>query len=541
MKRQKKIRWLVILPPWIIIAVIVLMNLLNYNAFVAVTTNIVNWILQNFAWMFNLISLSMVIVCVITYLSPIRNVRFGGSQAHPMVSYRNYVWIVLCTIMGAGLMLWACAEPMTHLYHPPVNVTEGAKSWQAIQWTMETIFLEWSFTPLAIYALPTILFAFVFYNMKKQFSIGSMLCPLIGDEKTRRIGSFIDMICLFCIATGLASTLGSGVLLVTEGASQISGGLIQANVNSWIICAVAIIATYTISASSGLQRGIKYLSTINAWFYLILGIFVFVFGPTGYILNLCVESLGGYLSDFFRISLWTSTAAGDGWSLWWPQFYWLMSFSWVPLSAVFLGRISRGYTVKETLDVVFIIPSVFTIVWMSIFSGSAIYYELNGRGINAAMEAGGTASATYAVMKCLPFAAVMIPIFLITAYISYVTAADSNTNAIAGLCTEGLTEEDSESPLGLKIFWGVTIGVLCIIMLAAYGIDGMKMLADLGGFPSAFLMILFIASWVKILKNPGKYDVHKEDYYENGQPNKTRRLAVEDEVKKKTKRNEVEK
>lgn len=91
---------------------------------------------------------------------------------------------------------------------------------------------------------------------------------------------------------------------------------------------------------------------------------MFLFGPARYILNLCTESFGAYLSDFFKLSLWTSTAYDDGWSLWWPQFYWLMSFTWVPLSGVFLGRISKGYTVRETLNVVFLIPAVFGVVWM---------------------------------------------------------------------------------------------------------------------------------------------------------------------------------
>jgi choline-glycine betaine transporter len=275
------------------------------------------------------------------------------------------------------------------------------------------------------------------------------------------------------------------------------------------------------------MRGMRVLSKINSYFYMILGIFVLVFGPTAYLLDLFVESFGAYLSDFFKLSLWTSTSWADGWSRWWPTFYWCVWLAWMPVSIVFLGRISRGYTVRETLNVVFVIPSVFSILWLVIFSGTAINFELSGLEINEAMRAGGTAAATYAILENLPLPVIIIPLFLITAFLSYVTSADANTNAIAGLCTKGLTPGDSESPVVLKIVWGLAVGVLCIIMLVTYDIEGVKLLSYLGGLPSVFLMILFMISMVKIMRNPGKYDTYQEDYDREGRPIPSGRLPCE--------------
>lgn len=529
MKSGKKIRWMVILPPWILIAVMVMLNLWNYDMFVQTVTAIVDWILNSFAWMFNWITLAAVLLVIVCYVTPVKDIRFGGSKARPMISYKNYVWIVLCTIMGAGLMLWACAEPMYHLHQPSASVAAGLMSTEAVRWTMENIMLEWTFSLMAIYALAAVLFAFVFYNMKQKFSVGSMLVPLVGEKRAGKCGTWIDMLCVFSIATGLAATLGSGILLLVEGVVQMSGGTMESNKTSWIICAVILIATFTLSASSGLKKGITFFSNLNAWFYFALGMFILIFGPTGYILNLGTESFGAYLTDFFKLSLQTSAADGDGWSRWWTQFYWLIAFAWTPMSAVFLGRISRGYTVKDTLNIIFVIPGLFSVLWMSLFSGSSVYYELNGRGLYEAMLQGNTASAAYTLLKCLPFAAVIIPVFIFTGFISYVTSADSNTNAMAALCTEGIEEQNQEAPTGMKVFWGVSIGALCIVMLSAYGIDGMKMLADIGGFPSAFLMIAFGLAWLKIMRHPQKYDVHKEDYDAQGKPYKTGRLPVNED------------
>lgn len=521
MKPAKRIRWNILLPSWLLIAAIVVLNFANYDLFVATITGVVNAILKNFAWMFNWLTLIVLILVLITYFSPIRNLRFGGADAKPIIPYRNYIWIVLGTIMGAGLMLWACAEPLIHLYNPPANVAGGSGSGEAVQWAMETIYLEWTFSPMALNTLPTLLFAFVFYNMKKKFSLGAMLTPVLGESRTSKWIPWVDGVCLFCTAAALTSTLGSGILLVTEGASQVTNGLIKNSALSWSICAVIIITCYTISASSGLQKGIKVLSTVNAWFYFILGLFIFLFGPTQYILNLFTECFGVYLTDFFKLSLWTSAAYQDGWSQQWPQFYWCIAFSWIPVTVIFLGRISKGYTVRETINAVFWIPALFSIIWMALFSGSSIWYEQAGKGIYEAMQNGSFASAAYELLRNLPLAVLVIPLFLLTAFISYVCGADSNTNAIASLSTDGLSEDDSEAPLSMKVFWGVTVGALCLVMLTSFGIDGMKMLADLGGFPAAFLLILFIAAWIVIMKNPQKYDYYKQDYDENGRPLKS--------------------
>ena len=505
-KTKNAIRWKVLLPPWIVVMGVLVLNLSVYDTFTNVMTGAVNWILVNFGWMFNLITLAALILVIAAYLSPLKNVRIGGSKAEPMITYRNYVWIVLCTIMGSGIMMWACAEPMYHIHSPSASVVGGAMSGEAILWAMENIFLEWTFSPMAIYALPSLLFAVVFYNMKERFSVASMLAPLLGDRISENMRTWIDGVCLFCLCMGLSSSLGSGILVMVQGASHVTGGLVQSNAVSYSICGVVIIVTYIVSASSGLKRGITYLSTINSYFYLVLGVFVLLAGPTAYILGLGCEAFGAMLTDYFKLSLQTSTAAGDGWSLWWTQFYWCTWLTWMPISAVFLGKISRGFTVKQVLNVTFLIPSLFSVVWMALFSGTCINFELAGIPIFENMQKSGIADAAFTMLDQLPLTGLIGPLFLVTAFISYVTCAESNIHAMSSLCSSGMSVEQTESPRSLQVFWGTTIGALCIIMLNAFGIDGMKMLADLGGFISAFLMIFFMAAFIRVLKNPTQYD-----------------------------------
>lgn len=528
---KKTIRWGVFLPPFVIILAVLVLNLTNYEIFVSTMSTAVDFILINFSWLFNSTMLLSFIVVVIAYFSPVKNVRLGGSGSKPLLGYANFVWIVLCTIMGSGLMLWATAEPMYHIHHPPANIISGPLSGEAILWAMQIIFLEWTFPPMAIYALPSILFAFVFYNMKKPFAIGSMLAPAFtgnsfyDNRLSNKITPVIDSICMLSLGLVMAASLGTGILLTASGIEKVSRGAIVANPTLLIISGLFIIAAFITSAASGLMRGIRVLSKINSYFYLALGLLVFFFGPTIYILDLCIEGFGAFLSDFFKIGLWTSTSWSDGWSRWWPTFYWSVWLAWMPVSAVFLGRISRGYTVREALNVIFVIPSVFSVIWLAIFSGTAINYELSGFEIYNAMQSGGIAAATYAVLEVLPLSTIIVPIFLLTVLLSFVTSADSNTNAIAGLCVEGLSTDDSESPLLPKIVWGLAIGALCIIMLLTFDIEGVKMLSNLAGLPIVFLMLIFIFGFVKIIRNPKKYDIFKKDYDENGNPIPSKRIS----------------
>ncbi len=520
---SKQIRWGIFLPPWLLVLALLALNLINGETFLAVVNGATGWILEHFSWLFNATTFVCVVLVIIAYFSPFAHVRLGGSKARPIMGQANFVWIVLCTIMAAGILLWAAAEPMYHLYGPPAHLE--AKSQGAIAWAMQTILLEWTFSPMAIYCLPALLFAFAFYNMKKEYSIGSMLYPALGEELTPKVMPVVDCICLFALVAGMAASLGSGVLLLAGGAESLWG--IKSQPSTWIAAAGIIVAAFIISAASGIMNGIRVLSSVNSRLYILLGVFVFICGPSAYIMDLLVESVGLYLNDFIKISLWTSTTSGDAWSRWWPTFYWCNWMAWMPVTSVFLGRICRGYSIREAITVIFIFPSVFSIIWLVLFSGTSINFELASMGINETMKASGTEGATYALFRQLPLSVLSIPLFLLIVFVSFVTAADSNTNAMSGLCTTGLTVDDQESPISLKVVWGLTIGAMCLVMLIAAGIDGVKMASNLGGFPNVFLLAFLCVGFAKVVRNPMKYDTYKEDYDERGRPIPSARLHSE--------------
>lgn len=519
-------KW-VFFPPWLLLIALVIVSLINEEQFLNGMNLAQGIILDNFGWMFNLTTLICLITVVFVWNSPLGKVRIGGRKAKPMMGFVDLSWITLCTTVAAGILFWGCAEPMYHMYAPAVAEGVEVGSAGAALFAMKAMYLEWTWSPYSIYTVATVLFAFVFYNMRQSFSIGSAFIPVFG-KKVKNYSGIIDIICLFALVLGMAASLGTGTLTMAGGIEKVFG--IESGPVSWGVIIVAIVVTFIISSISGVMKGIRRLSSLNGQVYLLLLVFLLVFGPTAFMLNFAVESFGAYLEGFFGISLLTGAVTEDSWAMSWPVFYWCVWMAWAPISGVFLGKILRGYTVRDAIKCNLIIPAVFSTIWMGLFSTATIYYEMHGAGMYDSLVNYGTESVVYKVFEQLPLSAVIIPFYLVVVFITFVTAADSNTNAMSGLCVDGITVDNQESPSWLKVCWGVSLGLLTWVVLSFAGIDGIKAASNLGGFPMLFVIIVMMTGLLKISRNPQKYDVFKEDYDSSGRPFESERLPVEKET-----------
>ncbi len=518
-------KW-VFFPPWLLLVSLVGVSLVNEEQFLAGMHLATGFVVDNFAWTFNLVTLACLFAVIVAFFSPFGKVRMGGRKARPIMGFWDLTWITLCTTVASGILFWGCAEPLYHLYEPAASEGVEAGSTGAAMFAMKAMFLEWTFSPYAIYTVATLVFAFVFYNMLQPYSIGSAFVPIFG-EKVKRYKGVIDVVCLMALVLGMSASFGTGTMTMGGGIETVFG--IESGPVSWAFIIVAIGTVFIISSVSGVMKGIRFLSSLNGYVYIFLLFFVLIFGPTAFMLNFSMESLGAFFQDFFRMSLMTGEIDGDGWARSWPVFYWCVWMAWAPISGVFLGKILKGYTVRDAITANFLIPAAFSMIWMGLFSTASIYYEMNGQGLYDSLLNNGTESVVYRVLEQLPLSVIIIPFYLFIVFISFVTAADSNTNAMSGLCVSGITVDSQESPAWLKVCWGVTLGLLTWVVISFAGVDGIKAASDLGGFPAMFIMGVMVAGLLKISANPAKYDVYKEDYDENGKPVESVRLPVEEE------------
>ncbi|MEL6255390.1 MAG: BCCT family transporter, partial [Bacteroidota bacterium] len=185
----------------------------------------------------------------------------------------------------------------------------------------------------------------------------------------------------------------------------------------------------------------------------------------------------------------------------WTVFYWANWMAWTPVTALFLGRLGVGYTVRDFIHFNLVFPSLFGGFWMVIFSGAAMNLDL-GSGdfaLYQILQAQGEQNVIFELFSQLPLSNIISVFFVLTIFISYVTAADSNTSAMSGISAKGINPENPEAPLMIKIAWGLMIGIVSYIMISFAGVDGIRMTSNLGGFPALFLVIFVAIGLVRML------------------------------------------
>ena len=503
----QKLRPWVFFPSFILLVLTIVLNFADPEAFVALTTLAKDFMVSDMGWLFSITGVLCVLVVVFTYFSPLGEVRLGGPDAKPILKKTSWFAVTLCTTIAAGILFWGTAEPMWHLAYPPESLGIEPMSADAAIYAMETMFLHWTFIPYAIYAVPVIVFAFAYYNMNRSFSVGSQVAPLMKDRRQRKINGIIDAVVLFTVAAGISSSFGTAVVNMGGGLNALFG--LDNTKGLWVMITLIGTAAFIISSGTGLLKGIRFLSDLNVYLYYAIIAMLLLMGPAFYFFSLGTEAFGGFLDNLFTKALFTGAAAGDGWASGWTMFYWSNWMAWAPVSAVFLARIAYGYKIKEVVTMNFVIPSLFSTLWMTILSGTTINFQMTGRvDILAVMNEQGSAAAAYAVLGELPLAGLLIAFYLIAVMISFITATDSTTNAMASICTTGISDGKQEAPLLVKILWGVIIGAVALVFITALGLDGIKMMSYLGGFPALFLGIFSIVSLMVIMRKPWKFDRH---------------------------------
>ncbi len=476
-------------PPALVLIAALTASLVNYDGFVAFVGAVNEAMLSRFGWLVSLITFSAVALVGVIFLSPLGAARIGGARAKPILSRWNWFAITLTTTIATGILFWGAAEPMYHLADPPDFAGVDGDPRGAARFALSTVYLHWSITPYAIYAVSGLAFALAFHNLKGGYSFSALIAALIGRRPPRALGDIVDALALFALVTGVAASLGAGVMTLVNGLGIVAG--LQDTVWSRLAVTVGIVLVYVVSSISGLQRGIRILSDINIRFFIAMCAFVLFAGPTVAIVTLGAESLGQYARDFLPRSLGLGGILRDPWTLDWTVFFFANWLAWAPVTALFLGRIAVGYTVREFIAFNMLLPASFGAAWMTIFGGASIMAEGETAGaLSAALSAEGPEAVIYALFGTLPLTGVLVVGFVFATFISFVTAMDSNTHSITGVCLRSDAVEDMEGPtaIGVKLFWGILIGAVSWTMTATNGIDGMRLLVNLGGAPGLFIL-----------------------------------------------------
>lgn len=461
------------------------------------------WITGHFNWLFVLASAFFVLFSALLAFSRYGNIKLGPDDSKPEFTTFSWVSMMFATGMGIGLMFWGVAEPLTHLNTPPLGLAEAGTE-SAAHLAMEYTFFHWGFHPWAMYAVIGLTIAYFAYRKNYGNLISGTLIPLIGDKARGPAGKTIDTVAILATLFGSATSLGLGALQITGGLAHVFG--IETGGNKMLAVGVIafLTACFVLSAVSGVDKGIQWLSNANAIAAALLVLFLFVVGPTVFILGVFTESLGGYLTHLPAMSFRTGAMGGADWISGWTIFYWAWWISWTPFVGMFIARISKGRTIRQFVVFVIVIPSLVSFVWFSILGGAAFDLQLN-KGVDMpARLKEGVEAALFNTLSDFPFATVTVALAIFLVAIFFITGADS-ASIVMGMLSQNGEEEPHR---GLVIFWGVATGAVAAVLLLsgkdpAAGLNALQTGVILIATP--FLLVLIamcISLWKSLRQEP---------------------------------------
>lgn len=509
-KKKIALRPMTFFPPFIILLIFVVLSIASKETFLNLINTINDWIIKNLGWAASILALAIVIVSVWAMISKFGDVRIGGKDAKPELSTLNWFSIALTTTMAAGVLFWGPGEPIAHYFFPPTELYGiEPQTPEAMKFAMETMFLHWTVVPYAMYALPAVVFAFVYYNAKKPFSIASQVYPLLGERVYKKSWmQVIDAVTLFSISCGMAGSVAQAFMNISGGISKLTG--LPSNPRMWLIVGILVAVTVIMSAVSGLQKGLKILSNVNVIGFGLFLAFLLIASNASFLFNLSTEALGGFANTFLGRILITGESVGSQWPQWWTTFYWFSWMAWAPTSAAFMGRIAKGRTVKEMLWMYIAVCAAISALWMVIVSGSALWVQHAGMADLGAAYNAGVENVPYEMLAALPGGKIVIPIFVILIFLSTVTACDSNALSMAGISAWGISPKNPDAPNWLKVVWTVIAMAVGYIMIALVGVNGVKIIANFGGMFAALIMIGATGSLIVLIRKYKKFDKTEE-------------------------------
>lgn len=409
------------------------------------------------------------------------SIRLGGEDAEPDFSTMAWFAMLFSAGMGIGLMFFAVAEPMWHLLYPPHAETGTT---EAVRDAMGVTFLHWGLHAWAVYAIVALALAFFAFNRNLPLSFRSVFYPILGDRIEGWIGDVIDILAVLATMFGLATSLGLGAAQAGAGFEYVFG--LENTTTLQVLIIIGVTAIAVVSVVLGIDKGVRVLSEFNIRTAALFLLFILVVGPTLYILGSFVQNIGHYAQNFPSFAFWTQSYEDGSFMSTWTVFYWAWWISWSPYVGMFIARISRGRTVKQFVLGVLIVPTLITFLWMSGFGGSALFLETNGIAeIASAVEEDQTTSL-FILLDQFPWATVTSFLAIILILSFFVTSSDSGSLVIDGLTSGGKLD----APVGQRIFWASTEGIVAAILLVGGGLGALQAGAISTGLP--FVIVLLV-------------------------------------------------
>ena len=456
-------------------------------------------IFANFSWFYILAFSVFLGFLVILSVSSLGNIKLGNDEEEPEFGFLSWLAMLFAAGMGVGLMFFGVAEPLTHYLS---DITTGSAEHKQQEALLHTLF-HWGIHAWAVYGTIALALAYFGFRYKLPLALRSCFYPLLKERINGKLGDLIDIMALLATLFGVITTLGFGASQLGAGLHQL--GWISENSFSLQMVVIAVVMSLaTFSAISGVGKGVKILSELNLTLAFCLLIFVLVAGPTLYLLSAFSDNIGTYLSNLVQLSFKTYVYEQEhtGWFSGWTILYWAWWCSWAPFVGLFIARISKGRTIREFIFGVLVIPSMFGILWFTVFGNTAIWLNDGEAAGTLGQMISSPETLLFKFLDYLPLSGVTGLVSLVVISLFFITSADSGIYVLNNIASR---DKSLAAPRWQAVMWGVLMSVVAIVLMQSGGLANLQAMTLLVALPFAMLMLLMCFSLWKGLNADKKY------------------------------------
>lgn len=487
----------VFLPTFVMVVVVGMLLVMQPERAESILNDALDATTGHFGWLYLLFGIASVAVVAWLAASRYGRVVLGAPGESPEFSTPSWIAMMFTAGIGIGITNWAFVEPIFYLKQSPFGVE--AASPEAAEWAHMYGQFHWAIIPWAIYALPGLPIAYSLYVRRQPFCrISAASSGVLGGNSGNWVGIAVDIVVVLAIIGGVGTSLGLGLPLVSAFVARCF------SIPDTPMLHFGVLAVWTAvfgtSVYMGLDKGIRILANLNAVLAIVFLAFVLVAGPTVFILDISINSLGLLLDNLFRMSFWTDPIVQSSFPEDWTVFYWGWWIAYAPMVGLFIARISRGRTIREVVIGQVIWGSLGCMAFFAIAGGYSLDAELNGIvDLSAVLDESGIPAAAVAIVGNLPGGTFTLALYTVLCIIFLATTLDSAAYVLASISTKNLTGDDQPARWN-RFAWAFALAITAVGLIAAGGLNTVQtstVIAALPLFPVLVILQLSLLKWLR--------------------------------------------
>ncbi|MBP2281190.1 choline/glycine/proline betaine transport protein [Psychrobacter sp. PL15] len=487
----------VFVPAAVIMLLLVIGTAVNPEAAGELFSTVLNFTTNTFGWFYMLAVALFLMFIIALAFSPYGSIKLGPDHAEAEYKFLEWFAMLFSAGYGIALLFFGVAEPVMHFASPPLS---DPQTIEAAKEAMQIAYFHWGFHIWAIYGVVGLSLAYFAFRHGLPLSIRSTLYPLIGDKIYGPIGHTVDVFAIVGTMFGIATSLGLSVSQINAGLNYLLPDLIPVNTTVQVIAITLITAAALVSVLAGMDKGVKRLSILNMVLATALMVFVFIVGPTIFILNAFMENTGSYLGNIVERTFSLQAYESSNWMGSWTLFIFAWTIAWAPFVGLFIAKISRGRTIREFVFGVMLVPTFFTFFWFAVFGDTALHMIMvDGYTSLIGDVQDNQAIALFKLLENLPFTEFVSSLTILLIITFFVTSSDSGSLVIDSLAAGGR----SDTPWWQRSFWVITEGAVASVLLLAGGLTALQTAAIVSALPFAIIILISMFGMWRALRIEG--------------------------------------